>query len=84
MLVLAEKKIAENKNFNEMSSKEKDKLTQEIVMGQFLFAKTIAHAFGVGQKKEIMKFILEESTKELEKYLEKKMGYLIVRGDCKD
>ena len=76
--------MAENKNFSEMSSKEKDRLTQEIVMGQFLFAKTIAHAFGGGQKKEIMKFILEESTKELEKYLEKKMGYLIVRGDCKN
>ena len=76
--------MAKNKNFNEMSAQEKDKLTHEIVMGQFLFAKTIAHAFGGGQEKEIMKFILEESTKELGKYLEKKMKYLIVRGDCKD
>ena len=60
-----------------MSDEEKDKMTHEIVMGQFLFAKTIGSAFGGG--KEIVKFVAEESTKELEKYLEKKLENIAVR-----
>ena len=76
--------MAENNNddFKQMSKEEKDKLAHKIVMDQFLFAKTIASAFGGGQKnKEIVKFIMEESTKKLERYLGKKMEFIIIRGD---
>ena len=40
--------MAENKNINEMTKEEKDILAHEIVIGQFLFATTIAPAFGNG------------------------------------
>ena len=65
--------MAENKKFEQMSKEEKDKLAHEIVMGQFLFAETVASAFGGGTpgKNEIVKFIKKASIDELEKYVEK-------------
>ena len=72
--------MTENNNdgFKQMSKEEKGKLAHEIVMGQFLFAKNIASAFGGGEEnKDIVKFIMEESNKELEKYLEKKWNSLL-------
>ena len=66
--------MAENKNFEQMSEEEKDKLAHEIVLAQFLFAKTVASAFGSGtpEKNEIVKFIMKEFINELAKYVEKK------------
>ena len=65
-------------DFKQISKEEKDKLAHEIVMGQFLLTKTIATVFGGRwENKEIVTVIMEESTKELEKYLEKKWNLLL-------
>ena len=66
--------MAENKKFEQMSEEEKDKLAHEIVLAQFLFAKTVASAFGGGtpEKDEIVKFIMKEFINELEKHVGKK------------
>ena len=42
--------MAEKNDFRQMSKEEKDTLTYETVMGQFLFAKTIARSFGGRQE----------------------------------
>ena len=48
-------------------------------MGQPLFAKTIVHIFSDGgeENKEVVKPFMNETTKQLQKYLEKKWNLLL-------
>ena len=64
-------------DFSKMSKEELDEMTLKIVAWQFSFARTIARVFSGGQEnKEFKKFIVEESIKETEKFLEKKCSLL--------
>ena len=64
----------ENNNikFSKMSKENLEKTIHEIVMGQFLFAKTIARIYNNGpENKEMDKFIIEKTNNELEFLLKK-------------
>ena len=58
-----------------MSQQELDDATQNIVVHQFALACTMASALNRGRdKKELEKYIMQESIKELEFFLKKKMN----------
>ena len=64
----------ENNNieFSKMSKENLERTIHEIVMGQFLFAKTIALIYNNGpENKEMDKFIIEKTINELEFLLKK-------------
>ena len=53
-------------------------MTHKTVAWQFSFARTIVRVFsGRQENKEFKKFIVEESIKETEKFLEKKCSLLL-------
>ena len=66
--------IIENNNieFSKMSKEDLEKTIHEIVIGQFLFAKTVARIYNNGpENKEMENFIIEETINELEFLLKK-------------
>ena len=55
-----------------MSKEDLEKTIHEIVIGQFLFAKTVARIYNNGpENKEMENFIIEETINELEFLLKK-------------
>ena len=65
----------EDKDFNQMSETESNYLTHKIVVQQFAFTRVLACALSRGQSnRDLEKYIIQESIKELEFLLDKKMN----------
>ena len=65
----------EDKDFNQMSETELNDLTHKIFVQQFAFARVLACALSEGwNNRDLEKYIIQESIKELEFLLDKKMN----------